>query len=115
MTDAVMTPERVSSLDTQSDSFRAIGAKKLARQQQEILDVVINGCAPMVGDMSLTEIQRAYERTYNTRIDVGRVSARVSNMIAGGQLHRRADPRQCTITLRMVHPVFPAQQQASFV
>lgn len=115
MTDAVMTPERVSSLDTQSDSFRAIGAKKLARQQQDILDVIINGCAPMVGDMSLTEIQRAYERTYNTRIDVGRVSARVSNMIAGGQLHRRADPRPCTITQRMVHPVFPAQQQTSFV
>lgn len=115
MTDAVMTPERVSSLDTQSDSFRAIGAKKLARQQQDILDVVINGCAPMVGDMSLTEIQRAYERTYNTRIDVGRVSARVSNMIAGGQLHRRAEPRPCMVTGRMVHPVFPAQKQASFV
>ena len=67
------------------------------------------------GDMSLTEIQRAYERTYNTRIDVGRVSARVSNMIAGGQLHRRAEPRPCMVTGRMVHPVFPAQKQASFV
>lgn len=115
MTDAVMTPERVSSLDTQSDSFRSIGAKKLARQQQDILNVVIGGCAPMVGDMSLVEIQVAFERAYGLRIDVGRVSARVSNMIAGGQLHRCADPRPCTITGRMVHPVFPAQRQASFV
>lgn len=116
MTEAVMTaPERVSSLDTQSDSFRAIGAKKLARQQQDILDVVVRGCAPLVGDMSLTEIQRAYEAAYSLRIDVGRVSARVSNMIAGGQLLRRAEPRPCTVTGRMVHPVFPAQKQASLV
>jgi hypothetical protein len=77
--------------------------------------VVLRHCSPMSGDMSLTEIQRAYEATYNTRIDVGRVSARVSNMIAGGQLHRRADPRPCTITNRPVHPVFPAQKQTSFV
>jgi hypothetical protein len=116
MTEAVMTaPERVSSLDTQSDSYRAINPKKLAKQQQEILDVVASGCHPMVGDMSLVEIQRAYEATYNTRIDVARVSARVSNLIAGGQLHRKVDPRPCTITRRMVHPVFPAQKQTSFV
>jgi hypothetical protein len=112
MTDAVMTaPERVSTLDTQSDSFRAISPKKLAKQQQQILDVVISGH----GDMSLVEIQRAYEATYNTRIDVARVSARVSNLIAGGQLHRKVDPRPCTITRRPVHPVFPAQKQTSFV
>jgi hypothetical protein len=41
MTDAVMTPERVSTLDTQSDSFRALSPKKLAKQQQDILDVVV--------------------------------------------------------------------------
>lgn len=116
MTEAVMTEQaRVSSIDTQSDSFRAIGAKKLAKQQQDILDVVLRHCAPMVGDMSLVEIQRAYEATYGTRIDVGRVSARVSNMIAGGQLHRRTETRACIYTGRQVHPVFPAQKQADLV
>jgi hypothetical protein len=103
--------EQVSTLDTQSDSYRAISPKKLAKQQQQILDVVIGGH----GDMSLVEIQRAYEATYDLRIDVARVSARVSNLIAGGQLHRKVDPRPCSITRRMVHPVFPAQKQASFI
>ncbi len=103
--------EQVSTLDTQSDSYRAISPKKLAKQQQQILDVVIGG----PGDMSLVEIQRAYEATYDLRIDVARVSARVSNLIAGGQLHRKVDPRPCSITRRMVHPVFPAQKQASFI
>lgn len=102
---------QVSTLDTQSDSFRAISPKKLAKQQQQILDVVIG----FGGDMSLVEIQRAYESTYDVRIDVARVSARVSNLIAGGQLHRKVDPRPCSITRRMVHPVFPAQKQAALV
>ena len=103
--------EQVSTLDTQSDSYRALSPKKLAKQQQQILDVVIGGH----GDMSLVEIQRAYEATYDLRIDVARVSARVSNLIAGGQLHRKVDPRPCSITRRMVHPVFPAQKQTSFI
>ena len=107
--------EQVSTLDTPSDSSRAISPKKLAKQQQEILDVVARGCNPFVGDMSLVEIQREYEATYNTRIDVARVSARVSNLIAGGQLHRKVDPRPCSITRRMVHPVFAAQKQAARV
>jgi hypothetical protein len=115
MTDAVMTPERVSTLDTQSDSFRALSPKKLAKQQQDILDVVVRCCHPFVGDMSLVEIQHQYEQINGRRIDVSRVSARVSNLIAGGQLHRRVDPRPCTITGRPVHPVFPAQKQTPLV
>jgi hypothetical protein len=69
--------DAVSTLDTQSDSLRAVGLKKLARQQQEILDVVVACCEPLTGDMSLVEIQDAYERIHERRIDVSRVSARV--------------------------------------
>ena len=113
MTDAVMTaPERVSTLDTQSDSLRAIGLKRLARSQQEILDVVLSSCEPLMGDMSLVEIQDAYERINGRRIDVGRVSARVSNLIAAGRLDRREATRPCSKTGRPVHPVFPPQKQA---
>lgn len=107
--------DAVSTLDTQSDGLRAVGVKRLAKQQQEIKDVVLRCCAPFVGDMSLVEIQREYERIYGRRIDVSRVSARVSNMVAGGQLLRRSETRPCTVTGRMVHPVFPPLKQARLV
>ena len=107
--------DAVSTLDTQSDSLRSVGLKKLARQQQEILDVVVACCESLTGDMSLVEIQDAYERIHERRIDVSRVSARVSNMVAGGRLLRRTETRPCSITGRMVHPVFPPQKQARLV
>lgn len=105
---------QVNTLDTQSASLQAVGLKKLARQQQEILDVVV-ACCDSFGDMSLVEIQDAYERINGRRIDVSRVSARVSNMIAGGRLLRRTETRPCSKTGRMVHPVFPPQKQARLV
>jgi len=101
----------VSTLDTQSDSFRSISPRKLAQQQQDILDVIETCCGISGSDLSLAEIQRAYERIYERRIDVGRVSARVSNLIAGGRLYRKVDTRACTVTGRQVHPVFPVQKQ----
>lgn len=106
---------QVSTLDTQSASLQAVGLKKLARQQQEILDVVVACCESLTGDMSLVEIQDAYERINGRRIDVSRVSARVSNLVAAGRLGRREDTRPCSKTGRPIHPVFPPQKQARLV
>lgn len=114
MTDAV-TPERVNTLDTQSASLQAVGLKTLARQQQEIFDIVVALMRNGAHDVSLVEIQQAYEHKHSKRIDASRVSARVWDLINAERLQRRADPRPCSITKRLVHPVYAPAKQARLV
>lgn len=99
-------------MDTSAKSLEQVGLKRLARQQQEIFDVVLGAQRNGARDMSGVEIQQAYERRYGKRIDPGRVSARVSNMVAAGRLCRREDTRPCRITQKHIHPVYVPEQQA---
>ena len=102
----------VNTLDTSSASFRALGLKKMARQQQAIFDVVLACQRSGAPDMSLTEIRNAYERQHGTRIDLNRVSARVCDLVAAQRLTRRVDTRPCEVTERAVHPVYVPEHQA---
>jgi 4-hydroxyphenylpyruvate dioxygenase-like putative hemolysin len=104
-----------AALDTSSASLAGVGLKHLARQQQEILDVVLGAQRNGARDMSLTEIRDAYERRHSKRIDLNRVSARVSNLVASGRLCRREGTRPCSVTQRNIHPVFVPVQQARLV
>ena len=105
----------VCTLDTSSAAFNAVGFKRLARQQQDIFDVVLRCQKAGALDMSLTEIRDAYERFHGKRIDLNRVSARVSNLVAGERLCRHVGTRLCSVSGRNVHPVFvPAEQAALF-
>ena len=108
-------PERVSTIDTQSSSLQAIGLKALARQQQDILDIVLAAMRNGAHDLSLVEIQQAYECQHGKRIDVSRVSARVWDLINAQRLQRRTDTRPCSITRRLVHPVYAPVRQARLV
>lgn len=101
----------VNTLDTSAAAFEALGFKRMARQQQAIFDVVLACQRNGAHDLSLTEIRDAYERTHGGRIDLNRVSARVSNLVAAQRLGRRADARLCTITGHAVHPVFVPEKQ----
>lgn len=99
-------------MDTSAKSLEQVGLKKLANQQQEIFDVVLGAQRNGAQDMSLAEIREAYERRYNKRIETGRISARVADMVSARRLARRSDTRACSITQRAIHPVYVPEQQA---
>ena len=106
-------PERVNTLDTQSAALHRMGFKALSASLAAVFDVVVAGHRSGASDMSLTEIRDLYERMHGKRIDLNRVSARVSNLVTSGRLMRKQAPRPCSVTKHAVHPVFaPAQQQS---
>lgn len=102
-------------LDTSSESLRAMAPRKLARQQQEIFDVVLGAQRNGARDCSLAEIREAYEHLYSNRIETGRISARVADMVSAGRLCKREDTRPCSITQRNIHPVYVPEQQARLI
>lgn len=99
-------------MDTSAQALAQLGLLKLARQQREILDVV-QGCQRNGAyDLTGLEICQTYERIYSKRIDPGRVSARVANLVAANLLQRRQDTRACSVSGRNVHPVYAPAEQA---
>lgn len=105
----------MSTLETSAESLHAVGYRKMAAQQREIFDVVLGCQKNGMQDMSLTEIRDTYERLHSKRIDLNRVSSRVSDLVAAQRLERRSEARPCSISQRNVHPVFvPAKQVRLF-
>lgn len=102
----------MNAMDTSAQSLAAVGWRNMARQQREIFDVVLAAQRNGARDMSLTEIRDAYERHHARRIDLNRVSARVSDLVTASRLSRRQDTRPCSVTQRNVHPVFVPEAQA---
>lgn len=102
----------MTALDTSAQALAALGYRKMAKQQQEIFDVVLAAQRNGARDMSLTEIRDTYERINGKRIDLNRVSARVSNLVAAKRLHRREDTRPCSVSERPIHPVYVPESQA---
>lgn len=102
----------MTAVDTSAQALAAFGLKKMAKQQHEIFDVVLGAQRNGAADMSLTEIRDAYERLHARRIDLNRVSARVSNLVAAGRLVRRQNTRPCTVSGQQIRPVFVPESQA---
>ena len=101
----------MSTLDTSSESWRSVGLREMAAKQREMFDVVRRSRLAGQPDMSLTEIRDTFERLHGRRIDLNRVSSRVSELVSAGRLTRTPDTRPCSITGRPVHPVsVPATQ-----
>ena len=87
----------------------------MAQQQRDIFDVVLGCQRNGMADMSLTEIRDTFERLHNRRIDLNRVSARVSDLVAARRLVRREGTRVCSKSGRNIHPVYvPAEQVRMF-
>ncbi len=102
----------MTTLDTSAQSLAAVSWRNVAHQQRDIFDVVLRAQRNGAADMSLTEIRDAYERHHARRIDLNRVSARVSDLVTARRLHRREDTRPCTVTQRNIHLVYVPESQA---
>lgn len=101
-----------ATVDTSSAAYTGMGLRKLAAQQQEVLDVVLGLQRQGRSDCSLTEIRDAYELRFSKRIDLNRISARVYDLVNAHRLVRAVDTRACTVSKKLIHPVYaPARQE----
>lgn len=113
MTEAQDTALPVTSTRvTSAQALDEFGLRKRQKQLRAVFDVVLACQQAGAQDMSLTEIRNEFERRYNTRIDLNRVSARVYDLVAMQWLERRKDTRPCRVTGRNVLPVFVPAKQA---
>lgn len=105
---------QITTKDTSSDALKALGLRRLSAQQQAIFDVVASACRNGMRDLSLTEIRDLFERANGKRIDVARVSSRVSELLSAGRLQRATEQRECSVTGHKCLPVSVVPHQASF-
>lgn len=105
----------MTTLDTSAQSYRAIKPREMANKQAEIFDIVRACQREGQPDMSLTEIRDTFERVHNKRIDLNRVSSRVSELVAAKRLHRQQDARPCSVSGKQVHAVFVPATQARLI
>jgi len=98
---------------TSAQSLDALGIRGQKQQADKVLDIVIAAQRNGAKDLSLREIAKRWELLHGTPIDVGTVSARVSNLISQHRLVRvEADARPCSISGKTVQPVCVPTQQA---
>lgn len=105
----------VNTIDTQSESLKSIGFKRIGQQMQDVLEVIRIGHESGAVNLSLTEIRDLYESTYLRRIDLNRVSARVFDLLKAERLVRSTDTRVCSVSGKNVHPVYMPLKQARLV
>ena len=97
---------REATLYTSAQALANVGLKGQKYQADAIVDICIAAQRNGAQDLSLREIARRWELLYGRQIDVGTVSARVSNLIDANRLVRlEGTTRSCTISGKTVHPV----------
>jgi hypothetical protein len=101
---------------TSADAYAAIAPRKRKMQVDKVFDIVVSLQQRGAADLSLREIAQEYHRKYGKPIDVGTVSARVTNLVIAKRLVRvQGSERPCSITGKTVHPVCaPARQVGMF-
>lgn len=101
--------------ETRATAFKAVKASGLKRLNDELIDLVrgaqLNGCK----DLSLRELQQAYELRHGKRIELGTVSGAVTRLVAAGTLVRDTVPRRCHVTNREIMPFCAPAKQGSFL
>jgi len=101
--------------ETSAIAFKQVRASGLKRLNDDLLDLVrgaqLNGCK----DLSLRELQQAYELRHCKRIELSTVSGSVTRLVAAGKLVRDAAPRQCHVTGREILPFCAPATQGSFL
>lgn len=107
------------SLPTTADTSAAAYASQRPRQQaylhNQLLELVAGARASGQKDMSLRELQQAWERKHNKRVELSTVSSAVSRLVDAERLLRVTDPRACSVTGRECKPVSLPQQQRGLV
>lgn len=101
---------------TSADAYAAIAPRQRKMQVDEVFDIVVALQQRGAADLSLREIAHEYHRKHGKPIDVGTVSARVTNLVIAKRLVRvQGSERPCSITGKTVHPVSaPARQVGMF-
>lgn len=101
--------------ETSSAAFQQVRASGMKRLNDDLLDLVQgaqrNGCK----DLSLRELQQAYELRHSKRIELGTVSGAVTRLVAAKKLVRDTTPRRCNVTGREIMPFCAPAKQESFL
>lgn len=101
--------------ETSAAAFKTVSAEQLKTLNDKLLDLVLgaqrNGCK----DLSLRELQQAYELRYCKRIELGTVSGAVTRLVDAHKLVRDDKPRACNVTGHNVLPFCVPATQASFL
>lgn len=101
---------------TSAAALNDLGLRGQKHQADAVLDIVVAAVRNGAKDLSLREIAKRWELAHGRQIDVGTVSARVTNLVDQHRLVRiKEDARACTISGKTVQPVtVPAQQARMF-
>lgn len=101
---------------TSADAYAAIAPRQRRMQVDAVFDIVVAAQRRGAIDLSLREIAYEYQKQHGKPIDVGTVSARVTNLVLAKRLVRvQGAERACSITGKTVHPVCaPARQAGMF-
>lgn len=104
-----------TTAETSATAFKGVTAARLKTLNDVLYDLVAGAQLHGRADMSLRELQAAYEARHNKRIELGTVSGAVTRMVDAGRLSRRLSPRPCTVTEREIMPFFAVHTQESFL
>lgn len=101
-----MSAASPSEISTSAQALAQVGLQGQKHQADAVLDICIAAHRNGVKDLSLREIAKRYEWIHSRSIDVGTVSARVSNLVAAKRLVRvEGSARACSISGKTVQPV----------
>jgi len=96
-----------------AEALALLSPLKLGKQAQAIFDVIVAAQRRREReDFSLTEVRDLFESLHGRRIDVSRVSARVSELVSAGRLVRISEQRKCSVTGAPCRPVSVPPAQA---
>lgn len=102
----------ISTADTSAASFDAQRPRWLASKQKALFDLVLGAQRNGAADMSMRELQGAYERLHGKRIDMSSISSCCNGLVAAGRLVRATPVRSCSVTGRDILPLSVPVQQA---
>lgn len=108
-------PFATTTGETRATAFKEVKASSLKRLNDDLLYLVRGAQANGCQDLSLRELQQAYELRHGKRIELGTVSGAVTRLVAGNKLVRLGNPRRCNVTGREILPFFVPAEQVSFL
>lgn len=101
---------------TSRESLSKISLPERQTTTAKIEAVVITAMRNGAPDLSMREIQAAFEAQHGRRIDLCFISARINELVAAKRLDRnKMITRPCSLSNSPIHPITaPAQQQRMF-
>ena len=109
---AVAMNHTISTADTSAASFDAERPRWVASKQKALFDLVLGAQRNGAADMSMRELQAAYERLHSKRIELSSVSSCCNGLVTAGRLVRATPIRACSITGRDIFPLSVPLTQA---